>query len=309
VPVDISKTGKDASKGPDGRCSRCAAGMRQGGADSLGRVRGYELYRCAACALTFLWPKPAEAEIARLYSTYHAKTGQLQLSSEGERGLFRHVVARIKSVVGLPAELLDIGASYGHFLATARDAGFFVKGIEIAASPAQSAREHFHLDIDETTLEQSAFTTGRFKAVTLLNVLEHLPDPFATLRECLRVSQAGGVVVIVVPNLLFAYPYFRATRTFGAEWPVPTSAYDVPFHLSLFSPASLRRLLMSSGWEVVSIEDAPVIRNANPVRTLLKQGVHSASRLAAGVSGRRLLMGYSQIAVARKPAHPTSPST
>lgn len=57
------------------------------------------------------------------------------------------------------------------------------------------------------------------------------------------------VIVIVVPNLLLAFPYFWLTRRIGWESPVPTHAYDVPFHLSLFSPDSLRLMLTSAGWD------------------------------------------------------------
>ena len=267
----------------------------------LGRVRKCPVYRCPECALTFVSPKPTASEISELYASYHVDTGQLQLSSKGELHLFHAVLERIRALTESPGELLDVGSSYGHFMALARGAGFSVKGIEIASEPARSARERLGLDIDESTLEGSRFAPGRFSAVTLLNVLEHVPDPFATLRECARVARPGAVLVIVVPNLIFAYPYFRATRACGLEWAVPTSAYDVPFHLSLFSPASLRHLLTHSGWTDVAVADAPVIANTNPARTALKQGIHAIGSLLMAVSGGRLLLGYSQIAVARKP--------
>lgn len=275
--------------------------MQPNRAALLGRVRKYPVYRCRDCALTFVSPKPAASELSRLYSTYHADTGQLDLSSAGEQRLFHSVLNRLLSLTELPGELLDIGSSYGHFLALARGAGFSVKGLEIASEPARSARRQFGLDVDERTLEESRFAVARFAAITLLNVLEHVSDPFGTLGECFRIARPGAVLIVVVPNLLFAYPYFCATRAVGLEWPVPTSAYDVPFHLSLFSPTGLRRLLTSAGWTDVAIVDAPVILNANPVWTLLKRAVHGLSSLLNTISGGRLLLGYSQIAVARKP--------
>jgi SAM-dependent methyltransferase len=275
--------------------------MRTDHASLLGRVRKHPVYRCRECELTFVSPKPTALEISKLYSSYHVETGQMHLSSQGELHLFHAVLERIQSVTGTPRELLYIGSSYGHFLALARGAGFSAKGLEIASEPARSARDQFGLDVDEKTLEESRFAAGRFSAITLLNVLEHVCDPFATLRECARVARPDAVLVIVVPNLLFAYPFFRATRSVGLEWPVPTSAYDVPFHLSLFSPAALRRLLTCSGWTDISVADAPVISNANPIRTVLKEGIHGISSMLTAVSRGRLLWGYSQIAVARKP--------
>jgi 2-polyprenyl-3-methyl-5-hydroxy-6-metoxy-1,4-benzoquinol methylase len=284
------------------RCEHCHSGLVGYGAANLGRVRGYGIRRCPACELTFVWPKPSDSELAALYATYHENTGQHLLNSEGETELFTHVVARLIDAVGPSGSLLDIGSSYGHFLALARARGFSTKGLEIASGPARSAREQLGLDIEEVTLEERAFPSGAFTAVTLLNVLEHVPDPLATLQEAFRVARPGGVLIVVVPNLLFAYPYFRVTRRLGLELPVPTSAYDVPFHLTLFSPRSLRTLLAAAGWQVTAIGDAPVIRNRSVIRNLMKRSTWLASRLLSAASGNALLLGYSQLAVARKPS-------
>ena len=61
------------------------------------------------------------------------------------------------------------------------------------------------------------FRSGTFDAVKATEVLEHVPDPAAALRECARVLQAGGHLVATAPFLerLHGDPsdYARYTET------------------------------------------------------------------------------------------------
>jgi SAM-dependent methyltransferase len=45
------------------------------------------------------------------------------------------------------------------------------------------------------------FRAGAFDAVKATEILEHVPDPAAALRECARVLHAGGHLVLTVPFL------------------------------------------------------------------------------------------------------------
>jgi SAM-dependent methyltransferase len=251
--------------------------------------------------LVFVYPKPSFDEIAGFYANYHAETGQMELSQGGEQCLFQEVLKHISRRASR-GEVLDIGASYGHFLDMARKQGYAVKGVEIAAEPCRYAREVLNLDIECLSLLEARFETGRFAAITMLNVLEHLSDPQDILNECWRIAQAGGVIAIVVPNVLLTYPYFVATRRLGLEVRVPGSAFDVPAHLSLFSSSSLRWMLQAAGWDNIWIANAPVIRNQSRLRTAVKQCVKWLGDGVSNLTGNRLVYGYSLLAIASKPA-------
>ena len=56
------------------------------------------------------------------------------------------------------------------------------------------------------------FPAASVDAVTLFDVLEHIPDDVAALREALRVLRPGGALLISSPNERWRFPYHRAMR-------------------------------------------------------------------------------------------------
>lgn len=284
----------------EGSCPVCLFGQTADRSLTLGSLNHYTVMKCPECGLVYAYPKPTLDQLSKLYSNYHVETNQIELSGKGEVTLFQNVLHYVSSR-GAQGELLDIGASYGHFLDMARSKGYSTRGIEIAVEPCEYARRVFHLDVECKTLAKTSFNEDRFSAITLLNVFEHMPDPYETLIECRRITRPDGVIVIVVPNLLFAYPYFSLTRRLGLEIPVPSSAYAVPYHLTLFSPRSLRRILHASGWEDIMIVNAPVILNSSFVKTTAKRTIKWLGDKLADITSGRLVLGYSLLAVAQKP--------
>jgi SAM-dependent methyltransferase len=76
-----------------------------------------------------------------------------------------------------------------------------------------------------------------FDVVLLIHVLEHLEDPLESLRQVHRLLQAGGHLVVALPN---AGSLER--RLFGAFW----DGWDIPRHVHHFNPSSLSYLLQAS---------------------------------------------------------------
>jgi GT2 family glycosyltransferase/SAM-dependent methyltransferase len=58
------------------------------------------------------------------------------------------------------------------------------------------------------------FADSSFDAVTLLDVLEHIPDDDAAAAEALRVVRPGGWVLVSSPNLRWRSPYHAVMRPF-----------------------------------------------------------------------------------------------
>lgn len=62
-----------------------------------------------------------------------------------------------------------------------------------------------------------------FDAVMCVEVLEHVPDPIAALRELVRLLRPGGTLIVTAPFCALTHmsPYFHATgfsRNFYAYW-------------------------------------------------------------------------------------------
>ena len=137
--------------------------------------------------------------------------------------------------------LLDVGAGNGHFLAHMRDLKWDVMGVEPDPSAVRVAVERFGLPVTHGTLDTARLPLPACDAITLFHVLEHVPDPVATLEHVKRLLRAGGQVVVVTPNA-----ESLAQRLFGADW----RGWEPPRHLFVFSPATLRTCAERAGLQV-----------------------------------------------------------
>jgi SAM-dependent methyltransferase len=122
-----------------------------------------------------------------------------------------------------------------------------VYGVELNGAVAQAAREQHQLEVFAGTLEEAGYPAKMFDVVTLWDVLEHLHDPAATLREIHRILKDDGILVVRVPNLASWNAHL-----FGRYW----AGLDAPRHLYVFSPATLTRLQSQNGLKVFARSSA-----------------------------------------------------
>ena len=59
---------------------------------------------------------------------------------------------------------------------------------------------------------QLGFDSDSFDAVTLFDVLEHIPDDQLAVSEVLRVLRPGGSLIISVPNESWRFPYYAVMK-------------------------------------------------------------------------------------------------
>jgi methionine biosynthesis protein MetW len=112
---------------------------------------------------------------------------------------------RILELVGGPGcRVLDIACGPGHIGAQIRARGNYVVGVEVAtAASAEAARklDEVH-SFDVESPWPAHLTEGSFDVVLLGEVLEHVFDPVALLKNAHRVLSPAGRVVITTPNFL-----------------------------------------------------------------------------------------------------------
>jgi SAM-dependent methyltransferase len=136
--------------------------------------------------------------------------------------------------------LLEIGCAYGFFLKEAA-ASYEVAGIEIAEAPARYCREQGLHVLTGIAEECNLAALGMMDVIVMLDVIEHLPDPRATLRLCRRHLNPGGIIVLTTGD--FGSLYARLT---GPHWRLMTP----PRHLWYFTIESVRRMAHALGLKV-----------------------------------------------------------
>jgi SAM-dependent methyltransferase len=126
--------------------------------------------------------------------------------------------------------LLDVGCASGLFLLQARRAGWNVTGVEPNEALCEDARKNLDAagEVQCTTLENARLQNG-FDAITVWDVLEHVPDPQAFLQICRTLLRPDGCLFLNVPDL-DSWP----ARILGPRWPLL-----LPEHLNYFNRGSL----------------------------------------------------------------------
>jgi 2-polyprenyl-3-methyl-5-hydroxy-6-metoxy-1,4-benzoquinol methylase len=120
-------------------------------------------------------------------------------NSLAERRAHIAAINRYFRLPGHPRHL-DVGCALGSMLQEAKAAGWDPMGIETSEFAAKYAAEHTGCPVYAGTLQKAAFPSGSFDVVTLMDVIEHVPEPFELIGEIYRVLRPGGVVFIVTPN-------------------------------------------------------------------------------------------------------------
>lgn len=204
-----------------------------------------DIARCGACGHMQLDPLP-EAEV--LESGYaDAESFDYVEEEAGERATARRTLDLIERHAGGHGALLDLGCWVGFLAAEAATRGWDVKGVEPSRFASAFARERLGLDVVTGDLTQIPLEPGRFRAVFMGDVIEHLLDPGAALDRACAALEPGGVLALALPDA-----GSRLARALGSRW------WSVlPTHVQYFTRHSLDTLLRRHGFTVVHTGTAP----------------------------------------------------
>ncbi len=207
-----------------------------------------QIVRCNHCSLVYTNPR-VKADL--MLSSCAQGDDEVYVSQEeGRKKTFEEGIFWIKKTVPFSSKessqkpvLLDVGCAAGFFLAVAKEHGFEPYGVELNSWLADYGRKKFGLShVTSGTLESAKFSANLFDYVTMWDVLEHVPDPSATLHELSRITKSGGHIVISYPdyNSIFA-------KLFGRRW-----WFLLSHHIYYFTPATMEKILAKNGFTVVT---------------------------------------------------------
>jgi SAM-dependent methyltransferase len=162
---------------------------------------------------------------------------------------------RLLHRVGKSKRVLELGSSTGYLTQAMQEKfGCRVTGVEIDPAAAQKARDKgldvrvLDLDFADLSVE---FAGEKFEAVLLADVLEHLRDPAATLRQISKILAPGGKIVASIPHA--GHGDIKMALLTGRLPFRPMGLLDHT-HVKFFTRSLLEDLFIKSGYRIDEIE-------------------------------------------------------
>jgi SAM-dependent methyltransferase len=220
-----------------------------------------DIRRCAACGFAQPASLPAlDRYFDRMYDQrWAADWVEAEHTAPYKDQIFADVLAALDRRVGAGAtttgrrRLLDVGAHAGRLMGLASRAGWDVEGIELNPRTAAQAAAATGAAVHQGNIF-SVDPRGVFDAVTLIDVLEHIPEPRRALTRAAGWLRSGGAIAVKVPNGA-AQRIKEAVRARVRPGYRPTLA-DNLVHINHFTPASLRLALERCGFIDVHVTAA-----------------------------------------------------
>ena len=166
----------------------------------------------------------------------------------------------VERLPGGDARILDIGCGSGGLgLARSSRPGWRLTGVE--KDPIRAARARAGGGYErvleggiEDALPRLRDEDTRFDAIVFADVLEHVEDPAAALREARSLAGPNARLLAVVPNV--GHLSLVRDLLLGRHDPVPAGLCDAG-HLRWFTKTFLAETIEEAGWTVERIEGLP----------------------------------------------------
>jgi len=151
-----------------------------------------------------------------------------------------------------PTKVLELGCSHGSFVALLRQAGYDASGVEMSPWVVEFGKTTFDVPISVGPVEALALPSSSLDVITLMDVLEHLPDPATTMAHCLQLLKPDGLLLIQTPQFKEGMNYTALVETKGAF----LQLLKADEHLYLFSNRAVTQLFQRIGAKHVRFDPA-----------------------------------------------------
>jgi 2-polyprenyl-3-methyl-5-hydroxy-6-metoxy-1,4-benzoquinol methylase len=135
----------------------------------------------------------------------------------------------------------DIGCGWGALLFYAQELGFRSKGIEMTRNNLDFATMQLEIPVSNAQFTDSVISANSCKVISMVHVLEHIPNPKDTVDKIFNTLAPGGVFCGIVPNI---ESFCSGILKENWVWLDPTH------HYVHYSPATLRQKLEQAGFVV-----------------------------------------------------------
>jgi 2-polyprenyl-3-methyl-5-hydroxy-6-metoxy-1,4-benzoquinol methylase len=205
----------------------------------FGRWTG-SIVECRSCSLVYMNPRPHHQKVQ---DAYGAVEDVRYVEEESGRVATFEESLRLVQRFAPTGKLLDVGCHVGTFLELAEQGGYEVAGVEPSRWGAEQANARLRGTVFCGAVEDAPIPADTFDAVTIWDVIEHLPDPASDLRAIWTALRPGGIVAISTMDVEARFP-----RIAGRRWP-----WYMQMHLVYFSRRTLPEMLRREGFEIADI--------------------------------------------------------
>lgn len=222
-------------------------------------IRSFNVVRCLDCGLAYLNPMPHPDDAAGLYTVdyYRSKDAEedtplgypdyLELQ-EHHTFVADELLRPLRDM--RPGTVLDVGCGMGTMLKRFRELGWDAYGVDVSAYATDYARNELDLKVFTGAVEESGLPENFFDLVSLVHVIEHLPDPRKTLETLHKLLKPGGVIIVATHDMNGLWP-----RIVGKRW----RHLNIPEHLYFFSKKNLNRMLEEIGFRTFRLTETATL--------------------------------------------------
>jgi SAM-dependent methyltransferase len=149
---------------------------------------------------------------------------------------YKRALRYLEQVTG-SRRLLDIGCGAGVFLSLAKRNRWNVSGVELSPKLASICKATLNVPIANGRFEEMELPRKSFDVITLWDVIEHVLDPVACIRQARELLKPGGILVFCTPdeNSLLAKIGFALYKVTASRYSYPAFALHPPYHTYFFS--------------------------------------------------------------------------
>lgn len=212
----------------------------------------WQIVKCENCGLCYTNPRPTIETLPNFYNEEYFKDKRFNSGYYNPDGSVKPDqvdyfprIGPIESFLTKRTSLLELGAARGGFLKVMRDRGWDVDGIEISPEAALLGKKLYNILLFNGILEEYK-SNKAYDVVCMYQTLEHVYNPAYVIRRSYELLNKNGLLVIEVPNIESADMWFNKERKH--------LTYDLPRHLTHFTPTILSTYLESTGFKIEYLE-------------------------------------------------------
>lgn len=205
---------------------------------------------CRRCGHLYLCPRPKSADFGIIYPSNYYSYNESDwkrptiTTSVWDFLEIRKIRRTMKLVSPAPQlHVFELGCGSGRLLRLFKRClpeNARVSGVEISPAAAKAAAGILGVEIKVGFFEGMNYPAESFDLIMAQQVIEHVPDPPAIIREAFRTLKTGGILILETPDVRGFDRRIFSRRYWGG--------YHFPRHFNLFSPELLGKLVKECGF-------------------------------------------------------------